>query len=66
MELILEVTTSPPRMQVYTIIQPLVGHDLIRWHVLAPLGLVAYEEVEPRLGLTEAYGRNCVGAVEGG
>jgi len=65
-ELVLEVVPPAPGVQVDAVVEPLVGHDLVGWHVLAPLRRIAHEEVESSLRLLQADGPDRVGSIERG
>ena len=54
-ELILEVIAPAPGVQVDTVVETLVGHNLIGWYVLTPLVLVAEKEVESALRRLETH-----------
>ena len=65
-ELVLEAVALTPGVQVDTVVKTLVRHDLIRWDVVPPLGLVAHEEIEPALRLGQPHREDSVCPVKRG
>ena len=55
MELVLEVIAPAPGVQVDTVVEALICHDLIRCNILSPLVLGAEKEVEPALRLVQPH-----------